>query len=94
MGFNKEHVIILPLRGAICSEFETFQHELLQNSAITNVTASSNRIGESLDLLSLTYEGIGAENWVSNFMAVDYDFIPFYGLKLVAGRNFSRQTGC
>ena len=91
MGFDKEHVITAPLRGAISSKFEIIQNELLQNPAITDVTASNFRIGESLDNLSLTYEGIGEEIWVSDFMAVDYDFIPFYGLKLVAGRNFSRQ---
>jgi putative ABC transport system permease protein len=92
MGFDKNQVVILSMNGDMLSKFETLRQELLSNPSITGVTASNCSLGDLLNENVIDYEGaVPGENWNVPNMVVDYDFIPFYGLEMSAGRNFSRE---
>jgi putative ABC transport system permease protein len=73
--------------------FQPFKTSLLQQPDIKSVTASSNVMGQEIywTRTSTTVDGT-AKAPVSLFLlGIDYDFLPAYGLQLVAGRNFSRE---
>ena len=95
LGYNKEHIITLPYYNSVNPQYDAFRNDLLQSPGIKDIARSS-RIptGRLLDMN-------GASTMVGNSMqpvttdikdvSADYDFIPTYGIHIVAGRNFSRD---
>ncbi len=73
--------------------FEAFKNETLRIPGIKSITASSNVPGvenywtNSIKRISGGPEGT---NVVTN-MAIDYDFIPQYNIRMVTGKNFDRN---
>jgi putative ABC transport system permease protein len=97
LGYDKTHVITIPYYNFLNTPYETFRNELLQNSDIKDVARSS-RIptGRLLDYMGASaYVGDSLRPLTANikYVAADYDFIPTYGVRVVAGRNFSRAYG-
>jgi len=93
LGFNKEHVIILPLMGANSPQsFNSFKETLHNYNGIINVAASRNVPGEQPAVYFVWPEGFSRDE--AQFMheiSIDYDFIPSIGIEIVAGRNFSPE---
>ncbi len=97
LGYDKEHLITLPYYNAINTSYESFRNELMQNPDVKNAARSS-RIptGRLLDNMGASaYVGDSLRPITTDikYVATDYDFIPTYGLRVVAGRNFSRAFG-
>ncbi len=97
LGYDKEHILTLPYYSALNDRYESFRNTLLQNSNIKDVGRSS-RIptGRLLDGMGAFAPGTDSMTPVKadiRFVAADYDFIPTYGVHMVAGRNFSRDYG-
>jgi len=97
LGYDKEHLITFPYYNAINKSYESFRNELLQNPDIRDVARSS-RIptGRLLDNMGASaYVGDSLRPITTDikYVAADYDFIPTYGVHVVAGRNFSRAYG-
>jgi putative ABC transport system permease protein len=89
LGFDKNQVVILPLYREMRTKTESLRHELLLNPAVTGVTAANTSLGDSFNENFIIYEGmVSGINWVVPNLVVDCDFISFYGLELLAGRNF------
>lgn len=93
LGFNKEH--ILTMRYNFGNNYDSFRNELLRSSNVVDVGRSS-RIpsGRLLDEMDTKVFEKDQEQPVKislKVVAVDYDFIPTYGIGVVAGRNFSRE---
>ena len=93
LGFNKEHILYIYLRGDIKNNYYTLKEELLKNPNVIGVSATmhtpthigSNSGGADWDgkdpeLLSL----IG-------FSAVDFDYIETLQIEILAGRSFSKD---
>ncbi len=92
MGFNSAQVVTLPLTDRIRDRLDMFRQELLRIPSITGIAASSNKPGSVSQIAAFDFEGRNPdESWSASIISVDYDFIPFYGLKLMQGRNFSRD---
>ncbi|HXD79883.1 MAG TPA: ABC transporter permease, partial [Puia sp.] len=74
--------------------FQPFKTALLREPAIRSVTASSNVMGQEIYWTNSIrrLEGPALTNTVY-ILGIDYDFLPAYGLRLVAGRNFSPKFG-
>jgi putative ABC transport system permease protein len=97
LGFDKEQIITLPYVTALNDKYDAFRTELLASSAIKNLGRSS-RIptGRLLDAQGAsmkrgdTMAPVSAD--IKNVSA-DQDFISTYGIKLLAGRGFSREFG-
>ncbi len=92
LGFSKQDPIVISSPNGL-DKNETFRQRLLSNSAIKEVSFSSSspvsdynqHYGTSFRLPSQTEtEGKEAE-----MKGVDVNFIPFYKLTLLAGRNFT-----
>jgi putative ABC transport system permease protein len=97
LGFDREQIITLPYVTALNDKYDAFRNELLANSNIKNLGRSS-RIptGRLLDAMGSrmkrgdTLAPIAAD--IKN-VAADQDFISTYGVKVLAGRGFSRDFG-
>jgi putative ABC transport system permease protein len=95
LGFDRTHIVNIPYNVGLNDRFDAFRTELLSNSNIKNVGRSS-RIptGRLLDAMgarikrSDTLEPANAD---IKFVSADQDFISTYGVKIVAGRDFSRD---
>jgi putative ABC transport system permease protein len=92
LGYDEDQILTFSRRGL--DDLEPFKNELLKNSGILKVSASSGlptHIGWS-NIPS--WEGKSPdENPFFYRLSVDYDFFDLYGLEIVQGRKFSREMG-
>jgi len=75
------------------NQLESFKEDIIQYDAIESMTSSA-LIPGSKWLGQTWFKPYGAPDDETQFCyinQIDYDFIDSYGLKLVAGRNFSRD---
>jgi putative ABC transport system permease protein len=73
--------------------YQPFKTSLLQQQGIRSVTASTSVMGDEIYWTSgITRAGKQRQSAVTLYhLGVDYDFLPAYDLKLLAGRNFSKS---
>src|SRR5450432_540248 len=98
LGVNIKRTVVL--NGAISipdsiykAVYQPFKNEVLNVPGVSHMAASSNVMGQEI-LWSTNWKTLhekknGAVNIFQ--MAIDYDFIPDFDLKLRAGRNFSKE---
>ena len=97
LGFDKEHVVVLPSSPAMIQNLESFKTRLLADPGVLSVSAAkrvpSGRLLDSAQARLLS----GGERQPIDFrianLLVDYDYIPTYRIPMAAGRNFSREMG-
>jgi ABC-type antimicrobial peptide transport system permease subunit len=96
LGFDKDNVVVVPVRGNFGTKYVMIKDQLLQNSSIVGVTAE-----EWFQIQGPRNTGGYGYNWegkpdpsrspmISHTM-VDYDFIKTMNIKMVDGRDFSRD---
>ncbi len=95
LGYNKDHLIILPSSGKIKNNLTSFKNQLLQNPQIKMVTSSRlvpsdmllnagrGQIIENDKVVPLTFRLADQET--------DYDFFKTYQVEFSAGRDFSKE---
>jgi putative ABC transport system permease protein len=97
LGFDEEHVVVLPGSPAIHERLEAFKTRLLQNPNILSVSAASRvpsgRLLDSSGARVLSGETSQPITFRIAMVRVDYDYIPTFRMELAAGRNFSRDMG-
>ncbi len=94
LGFNKEHLIYLPINNDVRTKYEPFKNDLLKNPDILNVSASSSLPFWGTDIATedVNWEGkIPGEDFLMRGVGVDYGFIETFKIKMAEGRNFSRE---
>jgi len=97
LGFDQEQILYTPIKGELEEDtrYQSFKNTLLQQSSIEQVTRSSG--------LPVDYEGsFGGIEWegmpddhqdfLLHVFDVDEDFVKTFGLKLLAGDNFSSRN--
>ncbi|HVU54082.1 MAG TPA: ABC transporter permease [Puia sp.] len=98
LGFDKERIVTIGYDEATMSKsYESFRNEL-RNSAYIKDVGRSSRIpsGRLLDEQGASTESGDSLRPVSadiKYVAADFDFIPTYGMHVLAGRSFSRAYG-
>jgi putative ABC transport system permease protein len=91
-GFNKAQVVLLPMTEPMQQHFEAIKEDLLKYPEIKGVTASTRKLGNTLWRNQIFFEGKNPEEqWISPYMTVDYNFLSFYGIELLEGRDFSSK---
>jgi len=95
VGYDREELVLVPLRGGVAESYAALKAELTRSSSILGVTAMSRRpnmIGDYAD--DVDWEGKPPGRAVRvTFAAVDFDFAETVGLRLAAGRDFARDRG-
>jgi putative ABC transport system permease protein len=93
LGFNKEQVVVLPLRtGELTRRAGLIRNDLQKNSHVVSVALSSSIFNGDFSSASFRLEGAPeGERYQLAFYSVDQDFLPTMNIKIVAGRNFSNE---
>jgi putative ABC transport system permease protein len=92
LGFDSKNILYTEINVHDTTQFETVKNRMLQYSEISDVAYSSTipfigNIGGYV-----TWEGAAPdEREMISRNYVNYDFIPTYNLKMVYGRNFSKD---
>jgi len=100
LGADIDQTLVLRGSGSALSDstyqgvFDAFKSEVLQVKGIKSLTASSSVMGEEI-LWSTGWRWLGnpaGKRTIETFMiGVDEHFVGSYGIRMVAGRNFSRD---
>lgn len=90
MGFNKEHVFAMNLIN-MAGHLDAIKASLMKQPGVTDVCWSSEAIINNWEQTGDNYwEGKKpGETMMLSPMSVNEAFIPFFGMQLVAGKNFS-----
>jgi putative ABC transport system permease protein len=93
LGYDKDQLIYLPLRGETYSAYAALKEQLLRNPRILNVTATHQ------EPTSIGSNGGGADwdgkdpsqKYLIGYAAVDFDYPETLKIEMAAGRTFSRK---
>ncbi|SDM64130.1 putative ABC transport system permease protein [Catalinimonas alkaloidigena] len=90
LGFQKEQLLVLPLRGALGAQLESVKEELLRRPHILAATAGYGLPGDALATDAVKLPGREGELTAAVF-TVDHDYVKTLGLEVAAGRDLSRE---
>jgi putative ABC transport system permease protein len=97
LGVNINQTLVLDGAQSVAdslyqNELQPFKTELLKNHGIKGMSASTSVMGKEIywtnSFNSLEHKELGSATLY--LLGIDYDFIPQFQLKLLAGRNFSQ----
>lgn len=94
LGFETEQIVVLPTRAGFQNIeqgdriFNFMKNELAGHPNIAAVTAMSRSFAQGSSSTGVEKEGRTVEVF---HYRMDYDLIPTLGMRLIAGRNFSRE---
>jgi len=94
MGFDKEYMIVLPVHEKVGNNYKTIKNELKKIHGVLSATAgrgapiNSNNFGADCKPNGVNDEQ-GAFGIELN--SVDYNYMNHFGVKIIAGRNFSEE---
>ena len=94
LGYDKEHMIYMGMRGEMRAKFDTLKNELLKNSNILGITASSNvpTYGYSFSNSLWHWEGQNPdEETLMRAVFIDDDYFKTFGMEMAEGRSYSRE---
>jgi putative ABC transport system permease protein len=98
LGININQTLVLDgatsLRDSIYpGTYQPFKEELLRQTGIQSVAASTNVPGQEIFWTTgvKRLDPPNSESIILHHLGVDYDFIPQFQLKMISGRNFSKE---
>ena len=97
LGFARDHIVTIPYVNELSPKYDAFRTELLSNSNIKNVGRSSRiptgRLLDAMGARMTSGDTLAPVTADIKFVTADYDFMSTYGVKILAGRGFSRDFG-
>lgn len=93
-GFNKEHVVCLPVGDQLVRQkLSIFKEKIKNLPGVINAGATSSLPGWGAATIDKIPEGYTRENTQLMLeLNVDEDYLPTLGIELIAGRNFSNKS--
>lgn len=94
LGFNKDHVIMIQDPWVMKDGLESFKNEVLRNPRIISGTISSYIPASNSDDNTVFFPGQNPDEnntFIMGNWRVDHDYLETLGMKIVAGRNFSKE---
>jgi putative ABC transport system permease protein len=93
LGFDKENLLCIPMADGMKSKYYSLKNELQKETLILGVTASrSNPVMIGSNSGGADWDGRDPEKRVLiGTNGVDYDYVATLRMKLVSGRDFSRD---
>lgn len=92
LGFNKENIIYLPVKGDIAKDFDFVKEQLLRNPEVISVTIKNSLPVESMNNTS-DFECDGkktGKNIYFETASIGYDYFKTLNLTFKSGRAFSK----
>jgi len=94
LGIAREHIVYMPMRGALKISYEPVKNELLRNPAITGVTGVSDLPGifTTVSTVNNDWEGKDLDkNFLFDCLLVDFNFTDIFDLPVTQGRFYNRE---
>lgn len=91
LGFSKEQVVYFQVRGDVTQNLETFKSELRNSPNIVAVTSGYGLPGDQYAGDHVKIPGSNQKDYSANLFIGDHDYIKTLGLKIIAGRDFSKN---
>jgi putative ABC transport system permease protein len=92
IGFGKEHILLVQMRGDSSDKYDQIKKELLNESNILGVTASGQRLGSNFHQWGFKIrKDTGIVDLTPSNVFVDHDYLDVYDIKLLSGRTFSKE---
>jgi putative ABC transport system permease protein len=92
VGYDRENLMLLWTNTEIESSFQTIKDELIKTGAVKGVCKSSSPITRVFSSTDLEWPGKPKDQRVSfTSLATEYDYTETMGIKMSAGRDFSRD---
>lgn len=94
-GFSKDEVIVGQVSWVKRNHVVTLMNELRSVPGVKDVTGALRRLGDPIDINDVIFRNANHQSieMPATTMWVDYNYVPFYGIKLLAGRNISPEYG-
>jgi putative ABC transport system permease protein len=93
LGYQKENVVTLPLKGQLRRNYQALKQELLRIPQVESVTAAANPLIGWWSSSEAAWEGGMSDKKVNlGYNWVDFDYLKTFGLELAEGRFFSPET--
>ncbi|HKC35941.1 MAG TPA: ABC transporter permease [Chitinophagaceae bacterium] len=95
LGFNKDQILFFQVRDSLRSNpkmLETFKTELKRSPNVVSVTSGYGLPGDQYagDGIKIPTKD-GEKEYSANVFIGDYDYVKTLGLRIIAGRDFSRE---
>jgi putative ABC transport system permease protein len=91
-GFDKEQVVTIPLDGITSKKYEVLKQDLSASTLVSGVTGAQDILGSHLDQSGIEFKGEGPlRKLTSTRLVVDFNYLKFFKLKLLYGKDFSRE---
>ena len=92
LGFNNDQVIFFQARGDVEQKLETFKDEIKRSPNVLSVTSGYGLPGDQYagDGV-ITFGADGQKDRSANVFLGDHDYVKTLGLRIVAGRDFSKD---
>jgi len=97
LGVNIKQTLVLNGAASVQdsvyqNSFQPFKTAVLQQTGVKNMTASTSVMSKEIYWTNgINRLGVQNQAVTLYIMGIDYDFIPSYEMKLIAGRNFSKD---
>jgi putative ABC transport system permease protein len=95
LGYDREQLIAMDLDETMGNSYNSFREELLRNPGVQVVGRSSRiptgRLLDSQGAGVIEGDSVSQSGADIKYVLADENFIPAYKIKLVAGRNFSKD---
>jgi predicted permease len=90
LGFDRDHLLYLPLEGALFNDIEAAKQELLRIPSVRSATAAAHSpIGIYNNGSGWDWEGRDPNvDPLVTYFGVDADFLATFGMRLVTGESF------
>jgi len=98
LGFDLKQKLVLRVKSNmehLRRDYEAIKNDFLQNPSITGATVSSSVPGDRTNsgyYMTPRMEDFKGAPFIK-VITMDYDFIPEYGIEMIAGRRFQRGAG-
>jgi putative ABC transport system permease protein len=95
IGFHKEEVIVAQVSWVRRNHVVTLMEELRRIPGVKDVTGALRRLGDPIDQNEVIFQNANQQTFrlPATTMFVDYNYVPFYGIDLLSGRNISPVYG-
>ncbi len=95
LGFRKEQMVVIPIQdNRIPDKMDIIKERIKLHPAVQGVAATHRIPGEGLGDTVFRREGSSEDDIIDTHVCrVDYDLFPVMDIRILAGRNFSRDFG-